>query len=236
MVLDPRMSLLVEEVPGHIWVQQRSLWFGGVRLRSRTTIVRLGDGKLWVHSPAPPTPEVCGELDRLGEVAWIVVPNRFHHLNAAPMKVRYPGAKVVAPLSARARNDALVVEHDIASPTLGALFPELRSTQLTGVPFLEETTFFHEPTRTLIGADLMMTGCAKDHWSWRWVARLFGQYGNFKAPPDVRMHTKAAAPLRESLQSLLSLPMERILVAHSDAIQERPAEQLAAAWKFALGH
>jgi len=228
------MSLLVEEVPGQIWVQERRLWFGGVRLRSRTTIVRLSDGRLWVHSPAEPTPEACGELDRLGEVAWIVVPNRFHHLNAAAMKNRYPGAQVVAPLSAKSRNDAVVLDHDISSPTLDALFPDLRSAPLRGVPFLEETTFFHQPSRTLIGADLMMTGSAKDHWTWRWVARVLGQYGTFKAPPDVRMHTKPGPDLRESLAALMSLPMERILVAHSDAIRERPVEQLAAAWQFAL--
>jgi hypothetical protein len=207
-----------------------------VRLRSRTTIVRLGDGKLWVHSPGEPTPEVCAEFDRLGEVAWIVVPNRFHHLNAAPMKKRYHGAQVIAPLSAKARNDAVVLDHDISSPTLSVLFPELRSAQLDGVPFLEETAFFHQPSRTLIAADLMMTGCAKDHFTWRWVARLLGQYGTFKAPPDVRLHTKPGLELRESLEALISLPMERILVAHSDAIQERPAEQLAAAWKFALAN
>jgi hypothetical protein len=230
------MTSLAEQVPGQIWVQERGVWFGGVRLRSRTTIVRLGDGKLWLHSPAEPTPEVLGELDRLGEVAWIIVPNRFHHLNAPAMKKRYPNAQIVGPVSVKPRNKTLVLDHDISSPTLGALFPELRSAQLTGVPFLEETTFFHEPSRTLIGADLMMTGCAKDHWSWRWVSRLFGQYGTFKAPPDVRMHTKASPDLRESLQALMSLPMERILVAHSDAIEERPIEQLSRAWQFVLGN
>jgi hypothetical protein len=50
------------------------------------------------------------------------------------------------------------------------------------------------------------------------------------------MHTKAGPELRESLEALMSLPIARILVAHSDAIQERPVEQLAAAWQFALAH
>jgi hypothetical protein len=62
-----------------------------------------------------------------------------------------------------------------------------------------------------------------------------GQYERFKLPPDVRMHTKRGIELEDSLGEILKLPIARILVAHSDAIQERPVEQLQAAWRFALG-
>jgi len=43
---------------------------------------------------------------------------------------------------------------------------------LDGCPFLDETVFFHRPTRSLIGADILISACARDHWSWRWAARL----------------------------------------------------------------
>lgn len=228
------MTNLMEEVPGRIWAQERNVWFGGVRLRARTTIVRMNDGKLWVHSPAEPTTEVCRELDRLGEVAWIVVPNRFHHLHAAAMKSRYPRATIVGPSAVQSRNRAVVVELDIADPRLASSLPEFRMVPLAGVPFLEETAFFHEPSRTLIAADLMISGCRKDHWTWRWVSRACGQYGRFKLPPDVRVNTRRGPELKQSLDAMMSLPVERILVAHSDPIEERPLEQLATAWRFAM--
>lgn len=230
----PPATTLSEVVPGHIWTQQRTLWFGGVRLRSRTTVVRLRDGTLWVHSPAPSSDEVCRALEALGRVAWIVVPNKFHHLNAPAMKQRYPGATLVAPASVRPRNDQLVFERDISDPQLAADLPDFRALPLAGVPFLDETTFFHEPSGTLIAADLIMCGCKDDHWSWRWVSRAFGQYGKHKLPPDVWMHTKPSAELRRSLDAMLSLPLRRILVAHSDPIEQRPEEQLAEGWRFAL--
>jgi hypothetical protein len=34
-------------VPDSIWVTERPVWFGGVRLRSRTTVVRLSRFNSW---------------------------------------------------------------------------------------------------------------------------------------------------------------------------------------------
>lgn len=216
-----------ELVPG-IWSSERSLWFSGVKLRSRMTVVRLDDGALWVHSASEPTDELCTDLDRLGEVRWIVVPNRFHHIHAAAFKARYPGARIVGPATAVARNKTVAIDVPIAD----AHFPDLTPVGLAGVPFLDETLFFHRPTSTLIGADLMMCGCAADHWTWRWTSRLLRQYERFKAPPDVRWKTKPSDEARHSIAQLATLPIERILVAHSDPITERPVEQLRAAWSF----
>jgi hypothetical protein len=52
---DVRPSLS-ELPPGGIWIAERTLWFGGVRLRSRMTVLRLAGGRLWVHSAGEPTP------------------------------------------------------------------------------------------------------------------------------------------------------------------------------------
>lgn len=48
------------------------------------------------------------------------------------------------------------------------------------------------------------------------------------------MHTRPSRGLSESLERLVELPIERILVAHSDPITARPAQQLAEAWRFAM--
>jgi hypothetical protein len=226
------MTGLHELAPGGIWIGERNLWFSGVRLRSRMTVIRVADGRLWVHSASAPTPELCAELDRRGQVSWVVVPNRYHHLHAAAMKARYPEAQVIGPATALVRNKRLAVDLAIDDARLPALIPELAPVALRGVPFLDETLFFHAPTHTLIGADLMMCGCPADHWTWRWVARVLGQYRRHKAPPDVRWKTRGSPAVRASLAELARLPLERILVAHADPIEDRPAEQLAEAWRF----
>lgn len=214
---------------GDLWVGQRNLWFSGVRLRARMTVIRLADGALWLHSPHAPTDELCAELDRLGEVRWIVVPNRYHHLHAAATKARYPSAQVIGPASVIERNKAVVLD----APLEATAVPGITAVALGGVPFLDETLFLHSQTGTLIGTDIMMCGCAADHFTWRWASRLFGQYGRYKPPPDVRKHASPSPELAASLAVLAKLPVERMFVAHSDPIEDRPLEQLAAAWQFA---
>ncbi|MEZ4394547.1 MAG: DUF4336 domain-containing protein [Polyangiales bacterium] len=226
-------SVLEAVVPDSIWVAERPIWFGGVRLRSRTTVVRLAGDALWVHSPCAPTDEVCAALDALGEVRWIVVPNRFHHLETPATAARYPRARVVGPSTAQARNPKVRVSTRADDPEVLAATPELRPIALRGVPFLDETVFFHAASGSLIAADLLLSACARDHWTWRVAARLFGRYEHVSTPPDVKMLTRASAAVAASIEEMRALPVQRILVAHADPITERPVEQLVDAWRFA---
>ncbi len=221
-------------VPEVIWATERPVWFGGVRLRSRTTVVRLAGGALWVHSPCPPTDEVCAALDALGEVRWIVVPNRFHHLQTPATAARYPKAVVVGPKTAPARNPQVKLAMGADDPAYLRATPELTPITLKGVPFLDETVFFHHASGSLIAADLLISAGARDHWTWRMAARIWGRYEKVRTPPDVRWNTRANAEVAESIARLRALPLQRILVAHADPITERPAEQLAEAWQFAV--
>lgn len=221
-------------VPDSIWVTERPIWFGGVRLRSRTTVVRLTGDALWVHSPCTPTDDVCAALEALGEVRWIVVPNRFHHLETPATAARYPNARVVGPASAQSRNPRVGSIVGTDDPAYVRSTPELSSIQLRGVPFLDETVFFHPASGSLIAADLLMSACARDHWTWRIAARIWGRYEKVRTPPDVRMRTRASAAVGESIAQMRALPVRRILVAHADPITDRPVQQLAEAWEFAI--
>ncbi|WP_438010712.1 DUF4336 domain-containing protein [Sorangium sp. So ce321] len=227
-------SVFEAVVPGSIWVTERPIWFGGVRLRSRTTVVRLSGDALWVHSPCTPTDDVCAALDALGEVRWIVVPNRFHHLQTPATAARYPGALVVGPKSAESRNPHVGVTMGADDAAYIRSTPELVSIQLRGVPFLDETVFFHPASGSLIAADLLLSACARDHWTWRIAARIWGRYGKVRTPPDVRMHTRASSAVAGSIAQMRALPLQRILVAHADPITDRPVQQLAEAWSFAV--
>lgn len=112
--------------------------------------------------------------------------------------------------------------------------PELISIPLKGVPFLDETAFFHPASGSLIAADLLISACARDHWTWRIAARIWGRYGKVRTPPDVRMYARPSAAVAESIAQMRAVPLQRILVAHADPIMDRPVEQLAEAWDFAM--
>lgn len=224
-------------VPDSIWVTERPVWFSGVCMRARTTVARLPGDALWVHSPCTPSDEMCAALDALGEVRWIVVPNRFHHLEAPATAARYPKARVVGPKSALARNTRLSLSMGIDDPEYTGATPELVPMQLGGVPFLDETVFFHAASGSLIAADMLISACARDHWTWRIAARIWGRYEKIGTPPDVRWSTRPSAEAAESIAQIRALPLQRILVAHADPITDKPAQKLVDAWDFAIrGH
>src|SRR5215207_7685073 len=95
---------LTKVIADRIWSLERPVWFSGVRLRARTTVVRLDDGSLLLHAPAPPTDALAEELRALGPVRWLIVPNRCHHLGAPAAAARFREARVVGPASALRRN------------------------------------------------------------------------------------------------------------------------------------
>lgn len=210
----------------------RPVWFSGVRLRANTTVVRLDDGGLLLHSPAPPSHALVEQLRALGPVRWLVVPNCFHHLGAPAAAARFPEARVVGPQSALRRNEALRVHVDLHGAEFGERLPEFEVLPLQGVPFLDETVLYHRPTQTLLGADIVLRADAKDHWTWRWAARITGCYDRVRVPPDVRRTIPDKAAAARSIRAMLDRPARRLLVGHADVVEEGCLDRLAEAWRL----
>ena len=222
-------AVLSTVVDDRIWTLFRPVWFSGVRLRARTTVVRLDDGSLLLHSPAPPTDELAEQLRALGPVRWLVVPNCFHHLGTPAAAERFPEAQVVGPASALPKNQALRIAVDLAR--IGEHVPELEALPLDGVPFLDETVLYHRPTQTLLGADVVLSACAKDHWTWRFAARVVGCYERLRVPPDVKKKVPDKAAAARSIRTMLDRPAKRLVVAHADVIEDGCRDRLAEAWR-----
>ena len=225
-------SALTAVVDDKIWTLDRPVWFGGVRLRARTTVVRLDDGRLLLHSPAPPTDALAVELRALGPVRWLVVSNCWHHLGTPAAAAYFPEAQVVGPASALVRNKALRLDVDIHDARFGELIPELEALPLLGVPFWDETVLYHRPTQTLLGADIVCCAGAKDHWSWRFAARVTGSYERVRVPPDARKKIPDKAAAARSIQAMLERPAQRLIVGHADVIEEECRDRLAQAWRL----
>ena len=227
-----QQDALSEIVAGRIWASERPVWFSGVRLRARTSVVRLDDGRLLVHSPAPPADGLLKQMASLGEVSWLVVPNCFHHLGTPAAAAAFPGAKILGPRSAAAKNPKLRIDVDIHAPAFPESAPEFALFPLEGVPFLDETLLYHRPTQTLFGADVVLRADASDHWSWRLAARITGCYERVRVPPDVKNAIADKQAASRSLQALSALPIARLIIAHGAIIRDEPLAQLVAAWRL----
>jgi len=131
-----------------------------------TTIIRLTDGSLILHSPAEATGALVMEIAKLGStVSAIIAPNLQHWLGCASWAELFPDAQVlVAP---DAEGESLLekldmVDDDRASVlnTSGSLFDgQLEYRLLEGAPLmLNEVVFFHGSSSTLLVADGFYTG------------------------------------------------------------------------------
>ena len=225
-------SVLAPVVADKIWTLERPVWFSGIRQRARTTVVRLDDGSLLLHSPAPPTDELVEQLGALGAVRWLVVPNCFHHLGTPAAGARFPEAQVVGPESALKRNKKLKLHLGIRDAKFVEQVPELEALPLEGVPFLDETVLYHRPTQTLLAADIALRATGTDHWTCRFAARLTGFYERMRVPPDVRWSKPDKLAAARSLQAILDRPAKRLILGHADIIQEGCRDQLAQAWRI----
>jgi hypothetical protein len=96
----------LEPLADNLWRVEGAL--PGMSLRRTMTVVRRGDGSLLLHSPIALDDERQHELEALGPIAAIVVPNSGHRLDAPAYKARYPKVVVFCPRGGRSKIEQVV--------------------------------------------------------------------------------------------------------------------------------
>lgn len=91
----------LEQLSPRLWRVEGDLPSGP--LRRVMAVARLSDGGLVLHNAIALEEPAMKELEALGRVAWIVVPNGFHRIDAPRFAKRYPEAKVICPPGGKGR-------------------------------------------------------------------------------------------------------------------------------------
>jgi hypothetical protein len=213
------MELMLQQIAPDIWHLPHHFTASGVRFSSRMTVVRFGDKRLWLHSPVPVSPQVRAQLGELGTVAFIVAPNKTHHLYVADCAAAFPDAAVFgAPGLIDKRPDlgGFRVLERTPEPAwqgeLGQLFIE-------GIPFLNETVWYHRKSRTLILTDLCQWWQGELPFSTRLFATLTGSRKRLAVPLPVRLSIKDRAALGRSIDRICDWDIERVVIAHNAIVE-----------------
>ena len=205
-------------------------WQAGlVPIPVRMTVLRLGDGQLILHSPVPISSELREELDALGPVGFIVVPQA-HGRFAAQVSQSYPSAQLLAAPSAPWRRKSLSFHALLADQPPTGWTGQVESLLVLGFR-LHEVVLFHRSSRTLVLSDL----CFNIHRSSSRVARLFfranGMWQRFGPSRLIRQFAVSdRAAFRRSLQHVLRWDFERIVPGHGDVVEQGGPAALRAAW------
>ncbi len=87
--------LLTEHTPSMIWIADYPVHYAGLDFFSRMTVIRLIDNRLLLHSPCHIDQAMKEQLDRVGEVAYIVAPGSYHYFHVVSAQDAYPLAKTM---------------------------------------------------------------------------------------------------------------------------------------------
>ncbi len=219
--------MLTQHAPD-LWTETAPHTMIGVQFGARMTVVRLPDGRVWIHSPLALTDARKAEVAAIGPIGAIVAPNLFHHLYAGHWAAAFPDAQLhLAPGLEKKRPDLQGTSLGGADPWRGTLDAAL----VDGFRMME-TTFFHAPSRTLICCDLVANLAPSDH-TW---TRFYSWMTGLEDAPSVNriirgaVNDKAAA--RRSIDALIARDPVRVILAHGRVIEGEGAAGLRQAWSW----
>jgi hypothetical protein len=213
---------VIEQVDESLWVVEgECVCFMRFPYPTRSIIVRLENGDLWVWSPVRLTSELHEHVDRLGPVRHLVSPNKLHHLFLREWNAAFPEAKLWGPESTIRKRKDLHFQEPLRDTPPVEWAGEVDQAWFRGSFAMDELEFFHRPSNTAIIADLIQTfsdSFLEKHWGrWGFLARLDGiterQAG---APRDWRSSFIDRRPARRARDKVLSWDCQRVVLAHGE--------------------
>jgi hypothetical protein len=199
------------------------------------TIVRLPGPKLLLHSPIAASDDLVREVKALGPVAYLVAPNRFHHLFVGEWLRACPDASIyVAPGLDTKRTD-LTIAGVLADEPEPGWKGTVDQVLVRGFPFANEVVFFHRPSATLIATDLAFNVGPSSPALTRLAIRLGGAYGRLSPTLLERFLVRDRTAFRHSLERILEWPFDRVVVAHGEVSEKGGREELVRGYSWVLG-
>ena len=227
--------MTLRQLHSDLWVAEAPLRFVGLEMGARMTVVRLPDGKVLVHSPIAASDELVREVRALGPIAYLVAPNRYHHLYVADWQRACPDAALYVAHGLDRKRPDLVVAGVLGDEAEPGWRGALEQVPLAGIPILSEVVFFHPASATLIATDLAFNIGHASPPVTRFVFRLFGTFGRLSPTLLERILVRDRAAFRRSFERVLVWPFERVIVAHGEVCEAGGRAQLMHGYRWVLG-
>jgi hypothetical protein len=216
----------IEQLTDRVWRVEGLL--PRLRLKRVMTIARRVDGGLVVHNAIALGEPAMAAIDAWGKVATLVVPSRFHRLDARVFLDRYPDARVVCPAGARAKVEQVVP----VSATYGELSDDgaVELVPLDGTREREGAMIVRSANDTTLVLNDAVFNMPHTSGAMGFVLRVTASSGGPRVAVDVRWLIVADRPaFRAHLERLAALPdLRRIIVSHHVTIDHDPAGVLRA--------
>ncbi|MGR5063745.1 DUF4336 domain-containing protein [Photobacterium sp. DNB22_13_2] len=216
----------MRQIGENIWVHEDSMKMMGTKLGLRMTVVRLQDGRLWVHSPTAISSSLQQAINELGPVRFLVAANNHHSRWLQDWIEAYPEAEVYVSAGIP-RKVPLSNYHILQSGMENVWQDDLEWLTMPSVPLFNETVFYHRRSNSLIVTDLVQNypenpnnpGFAGA--MTKYVFEPIGFKGCCVAPPLKMGFTLKDKPaFNRFIQSVQEWDFNQIIVTHGDIIEE----------------
>ena len=215
-----------------VWLANEPVSIVGMSLTATMTVLALDDANALVYSPIALSPKLRSAVESVGRVAHLYAPNTFHHLHIAEWAAIYPEARVHAPAGLGRKRADLEIDRSHGDPADPAFAATIDEVEIRGFR-LEESVVLHRPSRTLVVADLVHNVGRPDGIWPALYTRAMGFHDRVALSRMIRwtgFSDRAAS--RASIDRVLALPFDRIVVGHGAPIERGAKQALAEAFEW----
>jgi hypothetical protein len=234
----------LKPVADNVWIVDGPLIrFGAAGLRmpfpTRATIIRLGRGDLFIHSPVALDAGLRVQIDSIGTPRWLVGPNRLHYWWIADWHAAYPGAEVwLAPKTLEQAGARLNVDGRLLDRPSGYPWDDEIRTLPISSAYMTEVAFLHAPSRTLVLTDLIENFepdkiRAPLMRFLIWVGGVRDPDG--ATPRDMRLTFRPnRGRVKAAIETMVDWDPERIILAHGRWYDRNGGAELRRAFRWIL--
>lgn len=197
----------------------------GIDLGLSMTVARLAGGGLFVHSPVPLDDAIRRDLDGLGEVRFAVAPSKMHYFFAGAFKEAYPDARLYGAPGLGKKAPRVPLDGELGGD-LPADWPvEIVPRLYAGSRWMNEVVFLHAPSRSLLLTDLAFNVRGPRSWWTRQYLSWSNAYDRLGQSKLVKLSTRDRVAGRRSVDEILELDFDRLVLAHGEPADEDGKER-----------
>ncbi len=230
---------MLYEFQHNVWILDGNLiHFKTMPILPKTVIIKLENGNLWVHSPITLTTQRLDLIKPLGEVHYLVAPNKYHYQGVDDWKKEFPMAQLW--VSPDAPKHLPKIHHDHVIDPNADNYPwsgEIDQVLMAGNRFLDEIFFIHKPSKTLIVTDwIHRQDPTKEVFPWTYIKKGLNMVNpNGGVPRHIKRTLTNKDLGRKSINTVLSWDFDSVIVGHGSCVEHNGRDHVKEVFAWLYG-